>query len=120
MNPYLTAVEFYNSREDLPLFGEGLHQVLLHGFVHSTPSYFIMASPVNKDELLEDILDMRKEWKREEQNCWHIWFASGKLDAGFEVCPYQLPFVSFHRNNVLRTYAFRNIHRVVKLIQERG
>ncbi len=49
MNPYMQAVKFYENREDFPFFGEALHQTLMNGFVHSTPDFFIMATPVNKD-----------------------------------------------------------------------
>lgn len=118
MNPYMQAVKFYENREDFPFFGEALHQILMNGFVHSTPDFFIMATPVNKDELTEDVFDVYKNWPKEEQNCWMVWFAAGKIDGGFEICPYQLPYVCFRRENILRVYGFRNIKRVVELIQE--
>ena len=118
MNPYLTAVEFFDKNEQLEEFGECLHQYHLHGFVHSTPDYFIMAKPISRGAMNEEILNSSKFWDRNTQDCWYIRYASGNIAKATELWPYFLPYVGFHRmhngENSLRIYGFRNINRVIE------
>ncbi len=93
------------------------------GIFYSTPSEILMARPIHSSTSEEDALlfnDLDPE-HHEYARCsalthkldsWHIIYASGSPASFFKLCPYELPFVSWHRNKGskrLRTYSFNTL-----------
>lgn len=92
------------------------------GVFHSTPETTLLARPVSSRLSVDDLtafndLDPGHELASDltlEHDTWHVLYASGDLSAFFDFCPYELPFVSWHRNkgvDVLRRYDFQTIKR---------
>ena len=84
------------------------------GVFYSTPSNTIMARPVSSSltsEALLGFVDLTTPLTS-PHDCWHILYASGDPRFFFDLCPYELPFVSWHRNKGrgnLRRYKFQKL-----------
>jgi len=88
--------------------------LLLHitnpaGWVISRPDLLIMARPVPKDAPQEEILDAGRIWKAEECDCWHIYLVVGNASVAFQYLPFDLPWISFERKNVMKFYQLTKI-----------
>jgi hypothetical protein len=77
------------------------------GVFHSSPANTILARPVNSSIGEDDLLafnDLDPDHPlaftglTNAHNTWHILYASGDPSFFFSLCPYELPFVSWHRN----------------------
>lgn len=78
---------------------------LRHGYVFSTPRYFIMGRPVKRDAPLEKIVDPTVVFGP-EADAWLVYCAAGTEGvARFLGCePYPLPYIGWERGNKLRFY----------------
>jgi len=85
-------------------FAEDLALHFEHGFVFSTPDYFIMGRPVPKDAPAEDIVNPAIVFPRAICDCWHCYLFAGDMAAALAVLPWALPWISFERKNELRIY----------------
>lgn len=91
------------------------------GLFHSSDSGVILARPINSKIPESDIaafndLDPNHELASlsltKESDTWHILYASGDPLYFFDLCPYELEFISWHRNkgnNRLKRYKFNKI-----------
>jgi len=91
------------------------------GFFHSCPRGTILARPVNsaidKDDLLafNDIDPghaLASTGLTDRHDTWHVLYASGDPSFFFSLCPYDLEFISWHRNKGnkrLKTHNFNTI-----------
>ena len=91
------------------------------GVFYSSPEDTILARPVNSaipeaDLLAFNDLDPNHELASsgltDQHDTWHILYASGDPWFFFELCPYELPKLSWHRNKgseKLKTYDFDRI-----------
>jgi hypothetical protein len=91
------------------------------GVFYSSPENTILARPVNSAISEADLaafndLDpnhaLASSGLTEDYDTWHILFANGQPSFFFELCPYELPKLSWHRNkgsDRLKTYDFQRI-----------
>ena len=106
MTPVELAAQVYTREECSATFQSDLEAHLLTGYVHSTPTAFVMARPVSilADEAL--ILDPWHSFPREEQDAWLVWLAAGDLASLLALFPYQLPLIGWQKRNELRFHGF--------------
>lgn len=104
MSPVEKASQVYNREWCKATFREDLEAHLLHGYVHSTPTGFVMARPVDSTADEDLILDPWHEFPREKQNAWLIWLAAGDMAPLLELFPYELPLIGWQKRNRLRWY----------------
>jgi len=109
MTPVERAAAVYDREPCARTFREDLEAHLLHGFVFSTPSYFIMGRPVDGNSTQKLICNPWVSFP--SPDCWHVYLYSGHLSDAFANIPYILPFVSFERNNILTKHPLANIQR---------
>jgi len=93
-------------------FRSDLEAHLLHGYVWSTPEWFVMARPVASDGDHDQIKDAWHVF--DPFDCWHIFaYANttphnlrGLVEKFLRLMPYELPLVSWERekDNDLRFY----------------
>ena len=103
VRPVDAAAQVYR-REACPrTFREDLEAHLLHGIVISNSRCFAMGRSVWSKAPQELIVN---PWFNDfaVKDCWHLYLFSGNLTEAFNAAPYELPFVSFERNNILRRY----------------
>lgn len=102
MSPLHEAMSVYQKEPCVRTFQEDLWLHLEFGFVFSTPAFFIMGRPVDKDAPHGLILDPSYQFKREECDCWHVYLAAGDLGRAWSILPWPLGWMSFERKNELR------------------
>lgn len=110
MTPVERAAAVYDREHCARSFKEDLEAHLLHGWVISTPSLFLMARPVSIKASREDIVN---PWINDfsDVDSWHLYLFSGSLMSAFKYAPFTLPYVSYERENSLRIYKYDVIHR---------
>jgi hypothetical protein len=67
---------------------------LLHGYVISTPSAFLMGRPVPYGA---DVIDAWEQWDLEECNAWFVWMGVGDPQALLDLMPVPLPWIGWCR-----------------------
>lgn len=103
MSPIEEAVSVYQSEPCARPFVKDLEIHLLHGYVFSTPTFFVMGRPVAKWWPQRMIVDP-SENPLGRKNCWHVYLCAGDLLGALSAMPFTLPFTSFERNNTLKVY----------------
>jgi len=91
-------------------FKSDLEAHLLHGYVFSTPEWFIMGRAVHAQADPELIKDPWHVFPREEHDCWLIFaYANlsrhnfiGLVEKFLRVMPYALPLVAWERERDYR------------------
>lgn len=68
----------YSAEHGLDDFGYHVELYLREGWVTSTPDYFVML--------------------KREGNSWYVAAFAGDMSKAWSALPYELPFLSFHRN----------------------
>lgn len=102
--PFDAAARVYETEDCAATFEHDLMAHFENGYVHSTPEYFIMGRPVNKDAPGYELYDITHTPPREQQNAWLVWLYSGSITHALRQMPYRLPWVVFQRKNELRVY----------------
>ena len=103
MTPIEKAAEVYLREPCARTFQEDLKLHLLYGYVISTPRLFIMGRPVVKGAPASEIVDPSFTFPEALCNCWHIYLAAGNgIQEFFRVEPFELPWLSWERKNILR------------------
>ena len=96
-SPAQLGVDFYGEEG----FYRSLDMHLLFGYVQSTPDYFAMGRPVNKDAPYEDLIDIRITYPDDKQNAWLVFFLAGDMKKALDNLPFYLPYCTFeHKGNV--------------------
>lgn len=113
MTPYEKALEVYHREPCARTFAEDLALHFLHGFVFSTPDYFVMGRPVKSDAPHYQIVNPGFHWDREECDCWHVYLMAGDMAEAWGVLPYPLSLISIERRNEIRFYKLADIERHV-------
>lgn len=93
-------------------FREDLEAHLMHGFVYSTPSAFVMARMVSRDWPACDIIN---PWKNDltcPPDCLHIYLAAGDIQEFWTFPHPHAVWVSFERRNILRFHPYERIQRI--------
>jgi hypothetical protein len=98
MSPFDQAAEVYEREPCARSFDEDLFHHLRHGYVISTPQFFALLRPVQRDW---PIAWLREPWRIDRQgNCWWLWLLAGDLVAGAQALPFPLPYIGYERENV--------------------
>jgi hypothetical protein len=108
-SPVARCEAVYRTEPCARSFAEDLEAHLLHGYVFSTPDYFVMGRAVCKDAPHADIVNPWVNFP--SGDCWHLYLFAGPMQAAFDCAPYPLNFVSFERRNLLRVYEIDRIRR---------
>ncbi len=99
----------------MPSFEVLLWMHLNHGYVHSTPEYFYMGRPVNKDEPYEKLIDPISRTNSKDWNSWCVYFMAGDMNLAFDNLPFYLPYCTFEHKGILKTYPLENLkHKISK------
>lgn len=78
---------------------------LLHGYVFSTPSAFLMGRPIAKDAPHALQADPWYVFPFDECDCWMVWLAAGDVAEMIRLIPYPLPWLAWaRRDGALRFY----------------
>lgn len=112
MTPYEQARAVYLSEPCARTFEEDLGLHLARGFVFSTPKYFIMGRPVQKEVEAWKIVDPSVYFPPELCNCWHVFVMAGDVSKVWDILPWPLGTISFERRNELRFYSAERIRRL--------
>ena len=112
MTPYWKAQQVYANEPCKRTFAHDLDLHLAHGFVFSTPEFFIMGRPVDKRGDPAKIVDPTVQWPKEQCNCWHVYLMAGDPTKAWSIMPWPLGWFSFERNNDLRFYVAERIRRL--------
>jgi hypothetical protein len=112
MTPFGQAIEAHQRGRGPRSFEEDLVLHLQHGFVFSTPDFFIMGRAVVRTAAPEWILDPANPFAREDCDTWLVYLAAGDLGKAWSILPWPLPWLAFERNNDLRFYELARIRRL--------
>ena len=113
--PFERAIEVYEKEHCSRTFVEDLESYLLHGYVFSTPGYFVMGRAVSVYADPSEIIDPDHVFPVDEHSCWHVALAAGVTPfASFlSLIPYQLPYVSWEKRNKLRIYRMDRVEQAI-------
>lgn len=117
MTPYEAARAIYQSEPCARTFEEDLLLHMKHGYVISTPRVFLMARPVwsvADDYQIVDASYLLPGSHESVGDCWHIHVLAGDMAEALSFMPFELPFVSFQRKNVLRFWPLASIKRLTR------
>ena len=106
MTPVEGAAAVYEREGCARTFREDLEAHLLHGYVFSTPSCFLMGRPVVKGADPVLIVNPWHVFERERCDCWMVYLCAGDMREAFVFAPYALPWVCWQRKNKLRYHCF--------------
>jgi hypothetical protein len=117
MTPFEQAIAIYDSEPCFRTFDEDLRLHLRHGFVFSTPEFFVMGRPtpapwVDDGAIDSMICDPAVTWPKHSQQCWHVHVMAGDMAKAWGILPWPLPYVSFQRKNELRFYRLDALRRL--------
>ena len=106
MTPIARAAEYYLSGnpENLGAFYWDVDQHVMHGYVYSTPEYFMLLRPVDRYATESRISDPSYVFTPESCNCWFVMMMAGDLRRCFVNQPYYLPFCGYAYKDRLRFY----------------
>ena len=68
-----------------------------HGFVFSTPEFFIMGRPVDREEAYNLIREPSYTFPPNRCDAWWIYAMAGKVEKAWSILPYSLPYIGFER-----------------------
>ena len=111
MSPYQRARAVYASEPCARTFEEDMEHHLRHGFVFSTPDFFVMGRAVYSKAPHAQILNPAFQFHSDLQDCWHVYLMAGDIAMAWGILPYPLPMFSLERRNELRFYRFTDIAR---------
>jgi len=111
MTPIEVAAAVYDREPCVRTFSEDLHAHYDHGYVFSTPDYFLMARKVYRYAQPHQILNPYFNLWESPPNCWHVYLYAGNMSAAFKCADVQLSFVSFEKRNRLKVYTWADIHK---------
>ena len=111
MSPFAQAQLIYEREDCAYTFAEDLLWYLENGYVWNSPGCFAMARPVwiptvripieAEDLFIKGIVG-RMGYSR--PNCWHCHIVAGSIREGLSKLPFELPYISFERENIFRYY----------------
>jgi hypothetical protein len=104
-SPAQLGVDFYG--EDM--FYEILDLHLMFGHVQSTPDYFVMGRPVDKDASYADLIDIRITYPEDKQNSWCCYFLAGNMYKALHSLPFYLPYCTFEHKGNLKFYELEKL-----------
>ena len=87
-----------------------------HGFVFSTPEFFVQGFAVNKDKLGAGVYPL--DCYDRNGDCWYVADMAGDMSKAWSILPWELPFIGWHRDTPsgkdLHLVPLRRIRRLTK------
>lgn len=111
MTPIDLARRVYRLEPCARTFEEDMGWHLNHGFVYSTPDFFVMGRPVKSGAKPEIIVSLER-FPATVCDCWHVYLMAGDMSKAWGILPWELPLVSIERRNVLKFYRLDSIRRL--------
>jgi len=97
LSPFEQMRRMYRQHPQERPFDLYLDWHLRHGFVFSTPDFFVMGRPAPK-ALLEQILALGPStFDRDECDCWYVHAMAGDIEKVWSILPWHLPWIAFER-----------------------
>lgn len=96
--PFVRAAEHWNTFKDADdyTFAQLVEAHSLYGYAIATPTAFALFRRVDSTWTNYDLCN--PDTAGPGGDCWHVYLAAGRLADILALMPYELPFVSFHRN----------------------
>ena len=111
LSPYAIAKRTWDSELSGWTFESARDIIMLTGGVfYCTPTYFLMAKAICKDDK-KNRLNIHHEFPMQEVDCWHIWLMAGSLKLCWLNYPFPLPYVSWENTNRFRVYEMRKVRQ---------
>jgi hypothetical protein len=118
MTPAERAAGVYAREPCARSFTEDIEAHLLGGFVHSTPSAFVLARPVPRHADPHDIVDPWVTWSPEDCDAWWIYLAAGEVGTLLHLFPFHTTWIGWERRNRPRFFRFQSaldhLHRIAQ------
>ena len=120
MSPFETAADLYRRHpQALPLEGY-LMWHLRHGFVYSTPDYFIMGRPVHLCAYPRSLITEHLHiFDQDICDAWYIHLMAGDMSKAWGILPYPLPWLCWERlvggRREFRVYEFGRVRDLTDL-----
>jgi hypothetical protein len=91
---------------------EDISTYLTYGYIHKTPTSFILAKPVDKDSEFS----LNEQWGVTNPNAWFIHMAVGEecIKEWINLMPFKLPFVGWARENKKRPIKFYDLNKILR------
>ena len=94
-------------------FAHHLELHYAHGFVFSTPAFFIMGRPVDRHASATFIRDPKYKEAEGKCNAWWIHGMAGDVAKAWDILPWPMAWIGFERfDNDLRFYSAEDIRRL--------
>lgn len=106
MSPVEIAARVYETEPCKRTFREDLEAHLLHGYVFSTPEYFVMGRAAVSSANPADIVNPWHLFHVEHCDAWLVYLCAGDWLKAMERLPYPLPLIGWERRNILRFWPF--------------
>ena len=102
--------KFHQQGIDFPLLLEAHYA---HGFVFSTPDFFVMGRPVDSQEAYSLIREPTYTFDRDRQDAWWVYGLAGDTHKAWNILPYHLPLIGFERfDEIPRFYSITTLRRL--------
>jgi hypothetical protein len=111
MTPYELAQRVYRLEPCARTFQQDRDWHLSHGFVFSTPGFFVMGRPVCTAAESVHIVG-QVVFPPGLCDAWHVYLMAGDMAKAWDILPWPLPFVTIERRNVLKVYPLDSIRRL--------
>ena len=113
MTPFDQARAIYGREWCSRTFDEDLALHYAHGFVFSTPAFFVMGRPVPRGAFAADVVNPAVSYAHELCDCWHVHVLAGDASKAWSILPFPLKWLSFQRNNELRFFPMADMQRIL-------
>ena len=83
-----------------------------YGYVHKTPTSFILAKTVDKDSNTPPA----EQWNVSNPNAWFVHMALGEdcIPYWINLMPYKLPYVGWARENKKKPIRFYDLNKIIR------
>lgn len=115
--PVEAAAAVYEREVCARSFREDLEAHLLHGYVFSTPDFFVMLRPVDSAASYAQVTDPWVTFPPERWDAWWIYLMAGDMKKARAYFPFILPKIGFERTNKLRYHGFQFLERYAPRIR---
>jgi len=97
MTPYESIAEKYTNHPQPQTFDWYIRWHCMHGFVYSTPDFFLMGRPVVRDAPAIRITEPTYLFNPSDCDCWFIHAMAGNIRGAIGMEPYELPWYAWER-----------------------
>jgi hypothetical protein len=116
MSPFETICRLYLEHPQEAPFEYYLVWHHRHGFVYSTPGFFIMGRHVSRELFNPNKLEY---FSPEDSDAWYVHAMAGSMAKAWSILPWELPYLMWERltesGRDLRCYPFSDVRRLTDL-----